>query len=60
MISKIGYYDVNEEWISQQKNPLHDQSPFYPPDESDWAKQANIWIDLAYSCMNTEMLPKYQ
>jgi len=26
----------------------------------DWKKQANIWIDLAYSCMNTEMLPKYQ
>ena len=60
MISKIGYYDINEEWISQQKNPLHDQSAYYPPDESDWAKQANIWIDLAYSCMNTEMLPKYQ
>ena len=26
----------------------------------DWRTQANIWIDLAYSCMNTEMLPKYQ
>ena len=60
MISKIGYYDVNEEWISQQKNPLHDQSAFSPPDENDWAKQANIWIDLAHSCMQTELLPKYQ
>ena len=28
--------------------------------QEDWKKQANIWIDLGYSCMNTEMLPKYQ
>ena len=58
MISKIGYYDMNEEWISQMKNPMHDQSPF--KDKDNWFEQANIWIDLAYSCMNTNLLPKYQ
>lgn len=27
---------------------------------SDWELQANTWIDIAYSCMNTPLLPKYQ
>lgn len=26
----------------------------------DWKLQANTWIDIAYSCMNTPLLPKYQ
>ena len=51
MISKIGYHDMNTDWI----DPLSEQEP-----QEEWKKQANIWIDLAYSCMNTEMLPKYQ
>ena len=51
MISKIGYHDINTDWI----DPLSEQEP-----QEEWKKQANIWIDLAYSCMNTEMLPKYQ
>ena len=51
MISKIGYHDMNTDWI----DPLSEQEP-----QEEWIKQANIWIDLAYSCMNTEMLPKYQ
>ena len=32
MVSKIGYYDVNEEWIKQQQDPRHDQSPFKQKD----------------------------
>tara|TARA_Y100000114_G_C11730094_1_gene313079 strand:+ start:114 stop:293 length:180 start_codon:yes stop_codon:yes gene_type:complete len=32
MVSKIGYYDVNEEWIKQQQDSRHDQSPFKQKD----------------------------
>ena len=26
----------------------------------DWINQANTWIEIGYSCMNTDLLPKYQ
>ena len=26
----------------------------------DWMNQANTWIEIGYSCMNTDLLPKYQ
>ena len=27
---------------------------------SDWRTQADTWIEIAHSCMNTPLLPKYQ
>ena len=33
MTSKmIGMFDINEEWIKQQQDPRHDQSPFKQKD----------------------------
>ncbi len=26
----------------------------------DWVNQANTWIEIGYSCVNTDLLPKYQ
>ena len=28
----IGMFDINEEWIKQQQDPRHDQSPFIQKD----------------------------
>ena len=29
-------------------------------EQNDWELQANTWIDIAWSCMLTPLLPKYQ
>ena len=50
-------YDVTQAWLDWSKtNP--DPGSYLPA--NDWRTQANIWIDLGYSCMKTSLLPKYQ
>jgi len=50
-------HDMAKSWLEWLKhNP--DPASYLSPD--DWRTQANIWIDLGYSCVKTPLLPKYQ